>query len=191
MNQSATKKLKAPFYKDALQFGESNLGLPYSPFSISNESGHESESPVHEWVSSRLIHELPASASTLVHLDDPMSECVANWIKESLDEVDTISITGIERSSLTGITDSGSFVLIAHHDPGLRVLPVRPLRSGNSAVLTDTMLFASPFHPRVEFTNDAETTYGRHLVDVNTVGRSFLSFQSGRDFSTTRWSHLA
>ena len=122
VNQSAAKKLKAPFYKDALQFGESNLGLPYSPFAISNESGHESESPVHEWVSSRLIHELPASASTLVHLDDPMSECVANWIKESLDEVDTISITGIERSSLTGITDSGSFVLIAHHDPGLEGL---------------------------------------------------------------------
>ena len=122
VNHSAGKELQSPFYKDALQFGKSNLGQPYSPFSISNESGHESESPVLEWVNSRLIHELPASVSTLVHLDDPMSECVADWVKESLYQIDTMSITEIENSSPTRITDNGSFVLIAHHDPGLEGL---------------------------------------------------------------------
>ena len=122
VNQSASKELQGQFYRSALQFGESNLGLPYSPFSISNESRHESSSPVREWVSRQLIHELPASVGTLVYLNDPMSERVADWVKKSLHEIDTMSITEIERSSPTRFTDNGSFVLIAHHDPGLEGL---------------------------------------------------------------------
>ena len=70
----------------------------------------------------QLIHELPASVGTLVYLNDPMSERVADWVKKSLYEIDTMSITEIERSSPTRFTDNGSFVLIAHHDPGLEGL---------------------------------------------------------------------
>ena len=73
VNQNAAKELQAPFYKSALQFAKPHLRRPYSPFSISNESKYESISPVRKWVRSQLIHELPASVSTLVHLDDPMS----------------------------------------------------------------------------------------------------------------------
>lgn len=122
VNQSASKEFRGQFYKSSLQFGESNLGLPYSPFSISNESGHESSSPVREWVRRQLIHELPASVRTLVYLNDPMSERVADWIKESIYEVDAMSIKEIEGSSQTRFTGNGSFVLIAHHDPGLEGL---------------------------------------------------------------------
>lgn len=122
VNQRASKELLGKFYRSALQFGESGLGLPYSPFSISNESMHKSDSPVRKWVSGQLIHELPASVDTLVYLNDPMSECVADWVQDSLQGIDTMSMTDIERSSPNRSSGNGSFVLIAHHDPGLEGL---------------------------------------------------------------------
>ena len=146
MNQNAAKQLQAPFYKSALQFGKPHLRRPYSPFSISNETKYESISPVRKWVSSQLFHELPASVSTLVHLDDPMSGRVADWVKESLYTFDKMSITEFESSSPTHTSDNGSVVLIAHHDPGLEGLAraAIELRDFGSAYRHYVVCFAFP-----------------------------------------------
>ena len=87
VDNHAANQLHEPFYRRALQFGKSassDSNRSYSPFSIDNGIDELGESPVRTWVSEHLIHELPASVRTLLHVDDPMAKQVAEWTAEQL-----------------------------------------------------------------------------------------------------------
>lgn len=125
VNDDAAHELHKSFYRRALRFGEpsSPESRRYSPFSISNNIECTTSPPARNWVHDRLIHELPASVSALVYVDNHMSKEVANWIKESLGiNAVTRSLEQVESDALNHDPDNGSFVVIAHHDPGLEGL---------------------------------------------------------------------
>lgn len=125
VNDDAAREFHRPFYCDALQFGEPSTlaSRSYSPFAICNETEHATSSPARHWVDKRLIHELPASVHTLVYVDNKMSEEVAKWIAKSLRSYAVPkSLEEVEADAANHDTENGSFVVIAHHDPGLEGL---------------------------------------------------------------------
>lgn len=125
VNDDGAREFHDTFYRDALRFGEpsTSASRSYSPFSISNNTKYAGSSPARQWVTRRLIHELPASVRTLVYVDNTMSAKVANWIQASLGRhVVARSLEEVEDDATNHDTENGSFVVIAHHDPGLEGL---------------------------------------------------------------------
>ena len=87
VNSHAANQLHDPFYRRALRFGPSanpDFNRSYSPFSINSDTCDAADPPLRAWVNEHLIHELPASVRTLLHVDDPMAEQVAKWTADQL-----------------------------------------------------------------------------------------------------------
>ena len=119
VNQHGANQLHMAYYRRALRFNEPGHrpGGSFSSFSIIPES--DDDSPVDDWVRTNLVHQLPASVRTLVHIGDTISRRVAEWINRALRE----QVTTISLSEIADLTDAahrgGSVVVVAHHDPGL------------------------------------------------------------------------
>lgn len=125
VDDHAANQLHEPFYQQALRFGPSSgtrSNRSYSPFSIDNSVHEAGELSLRTWVSEHLIHDLPASACTLLHVDDPMAEQVAEWtadhlgphvVAKPLEQLDT----NIEDPSPTN-----TIAVIAYDDPDLEDL---------------------------------------------------------------------
>ena len=125
VHDRAAHRLHKPFYTHSLRFGGSSGSAPnrsYSPFSIDSTMREADDSSLRTWVTERLIHELPASVSTLLYVDHPQAKQVAEWtadqlgprvVAKPLDQLDT----NIEDSSPTN-----TIGLIAYDDPDLEDL---------------------------------------------------------------------
>ena len=124
VNLHGARELHKHFYRKALKFGESPVSDgPYSTFSVSTESGDSKCSPMRQWVKDHLVHELPASVRTLVHVDDDMSAVIASWLREALgSHVVMKSLAETKDSACKALSASGSVVVVAYQDPGLERL---------------------------------------------------------------------
>ena len=121
VNRDGACELHKPFYRKALKFHSPrpDSSSAYSTFSISTESGDSKCSPMRPWVYDCLVHELPASVRTLVHVGDRMSAVVASWLHEALgNHVVTKSLDEL----IGAHAASGSVVVVAYQDPGLELL---------------------------------------------------------------------
>ena len=86
IDNHAANQLHEPFYRHALCFGRSrssDANRSYSAFSVDSDCGAPN-THLREWVGRHLIHELPASVRTLLHVDDPMAKQVADWAATQL-----------------------------------------------------------------------------------------------------------
>ena len=120
VNAKGACELHKPFYLDTLKFQEPSpvANTAHSTFSVIGERSAESFSPVRFWICHTLIHELPASARTIVHLDDPMSKKVARWICCALgSHVAARSFSELKSSPLK--RSDGSIVVVAYQDHDL------------------------------------------------------------------------
>lgn len=120
-------ELKDTFYQKCLQLrrsgDESGYG-PYSLFTIDHELPHCWSSAFAQWLKYEVIHNLPATTSTIVHLDDPMSKKMGEELKGQLR-----SVTGMENISLfstveldnriSEVLDYSTVVIVAIQDPRL------------------------------------------------------------------------
>ena len=125
VNPDGARELHKPFYREALKFDEPAPVArgAYSTFSVSTESGDSECSPMRPWVYDRLVHELPASVRTLVHVDDPMSAVLASWLREALgSHVVTKSLAELMNPACRAPSASGSVVVVAYQDPDLEGL---------------------------------------------------------------------
>ena len=99
----------------------------YSTFSLLDRV--TKKSPVHGWVCNALIHELPASVHTVLHVNDRASARVAKWIGEETGGEVVIACIG-STDAMTLVGDGGSVVVVAYQDgPGLE-----RIRSANMAL---------------------------------------------------------
>lgn len=74
---------KAEFYQRNLRLKHSGSSAGYggySLFSTMNECGALDSEGLEDWLAGRLIHEIPASVSLIVHLNDDMSRSLAKHI---------------------------------------------------------------------------------------------------------------
>ncbi len=123
VNPDGARELHKPFYRDALKFHQPAYGVGYSTFSVSPDPADAECSPMRAWVSERLVHELPASVCMLVHIGDPMSARLVEWLREALPRhVDVISLSELDDSTLGSASSHGSVAVVAHQDPGLERL---------------------------------------------------------------------
>ena len=125
VNPDGASQLHQAFYDQLLHFANAPTSMDkqtYSYFSIGNEPDASSTSPLHAWVRERLVHELPASASVLVFVDEQMAKKVAQWTKEALGpHVTTMSLQELEqRDDDYGAIDT--LVVFAYDDPDLEQL---------------------------------------------------------------------
>ncbi|MDE0420767.1 MAG: hypothetical protein OXK76_07755 [Gammaproteobacteria bacterium] len=119
VNRKGSNELHKSFYRDALKFHAPGVGGAYSTFSMAADATDATCPPIRRWVGQRLVHELPASVRMVVHVEDPMSACLAGWLVDALPtEVPTKSASDLaemDRSSIAG----GAVVVVAYGDPGL------------------------------------------------------------------------
>ena len=122
VNRHGSEELHRSFYRGALKFHEPGVGSSYSTFSMSADPIHAEHSPLRGWVRSSLVHELPASVRVIVHVEDPMSSCLAAWVADALPGSvpvkRTSEVGAIDRSCVSG----GAVVVVAYGDPGLEGL---------------------------------------------------------------------
>ena len=122
VHSDGARELHKPFYGTALKFHEADLPThgSYSTFSISVKPSEAESSPIRAWAHDHLLHQLPASVHTLVHIDDRMSAQIASWLREALGgHLVVKSLPELKDSTCSGCSGSGSVVVVAHHDPGL------------------------------------------------------------------------
>lgn len=122
VDRKAAGKLHEPFYRRALQFGRSTFKRSYSPFSVSSDEGDAQHSPLLSWTKERLVHEIPASVRTLLHVDDSMAERFAMWVAEELNfDVVVKNLSGFDPAS-EDARQNHTIAVIAHDDPDLESL---------------------------------------------------------------------
>ena len=127
VNRDGARELHKLFYREALKFNDRSpvVGGAYSTFSVSSESANSECSPMRLWVHDCLVHELPASVRTLVHVDDPMSTEAAKWLCEALGNRRVVrkSLKDLKTSSCRTSFPRESVVVVAcQDDPGLESL---------------------------------------------------------------------
>ena len=123
VNQEAANELQRDYYRKALLFHEPGPHLSYSPFTVSEENTSSASSPVGEWVRRHLIHQLPASAHTILYVNDDSSQLVANWVNQAI--AGCCKVMSLEEFQVDGSGSkdhNSSFVIIAHQDPGFDAL---------------------------------------------------------------------
>lgn len=125
VSKEGAREFPKLFYQSALSFFEARVTPQsgFSPFSISVQIEDANSVPIKEWITKSLIHELPASVRAIVHIGDPMSEIVANWIGENL--VGEIEIGAMGALQVEGEQPGdkvGACVVVAFQDPGLDAL---------------------------------------------------------------------
>ena len=122
VSKIGARELHRAVYRRTLGFGRPIGPNPkaFSSFSISNRVEHAKDSRIREWISQLLIHDLPASAHSIVHADDPMSKRVASWIGRALGRgLKIMNLHELESTKSDESFENGSLVLVAHQDPGL------------------------------------------------------------------------
>ncbi|MDE0443414.1 MAG: hypothetical protein OXL38_15005 [Gammaproteobacteria bacterium] len=119
---NGASQLHEPFYDQVLRFGHppvSNANRTYSYFSVTNEIDGGVASPLHAWTTERLVHELPASTSTLVYVDETAKR-VAEWAGEKLGP--HVVTTHLERLDQCHNSATSTIVVFAYDDPDLEQL---------------------------------------------------------------------
>lgn len=118
VNRKVADEFQQHYYKKALLFHEPGPHLSYAPFTISGENAKSPSSPIGEWVRRQLVHQLPASARTILHMNDNSSQLVAKWINKAIGgRRKVISLNELRADGLDPGGHDGSFVVIAHQDP--------------------------------------------------------------------------
>ena len=122
VHDCAADHLHKAFYQGALQFGRSGFNRSYSPFSVAPGTENAAHSPLHTWAKTRLVHELPASVRTLLHVDDGMARLIAEWLSEELGP--HVSVKALARldPDTEDASPGNTIAVIAHHDPDLEDL---------------------------------------------------------------------
>ena len=177
VNRAGAFELHKPFYREALKFNEPApvTGGAYSTFSVSSESADSDSSPMHPWVRDRLVHALPASACTLVHVDDCMSAMLASWLREALgSRVVTKSLAELMTPGCVAPSASGSVVVVAYQDPGLERLRESSvaLRRMEDVHRHYVVGYASPVVPRRTPPSCGRPAHGTQRPAVRVVGVS-------------------
>lgn len=122
VDRRAAGELHESFYRRALQFGRSTLKRSYSPFSVSSDESGPQHSPLRTWTKERLVHEIPASVRTLLHVDDSMAERFAIWVAEELNfHVVVKNLSGFDPAS-EDARPNHAIAVFAHDDPDLESL---------------------------------------------------------------------
>ena len=125
VHRNGARELHKPFYGDALKFHEASRPThgSYSTFSISVNPAEAESAPIRSWVQDQLLHQLPASVHTLVHIDDSMSAQITSWLREALGgHLVVKSLPELKDPTCNRSSGSGSVVVVAHHDPGFEGL---------------------------------------------------------------------
>ena len=132
VNKIGASELWKGFYLDGFKFHEPlpNPSSGYPIFSLVAGSTDPEYWPIKTWIDQTLIHEIPASARVIIHLDDDLSSKVAGWIQRNLG----CHVIVKSASQLEGLQfDKGSIVVVAFQDhmlEGLRQMNMA-LRSHN------------------------------------------------------------
>ena len=124
IRKTDARRLKDSFYQNNLRLLSSGQAAgyeSYSLFSISNASYTSGPSELNEWLVNRLVHDIPASISLIVHLADSMSEALAGRIVQKLPQpsaVEMISIDDVKQSN-ADLSRDNSILVVANEDPNL------------------------------------------------------------------------
>lgn len=134
VNKVGASELWKNFYFDAFKFQEPlpNHSAGSSTFSIVAGSTKPQCWPIRAWIDQTLIHEIPASAFAIVHLDDDPSFKVADWMAKKLGG--HVAVKSVEQLKDLEF-DGGSIVIVAFQDhklEGLRRVNMALRSHGNS-----------------------------------------------------------
>lgn len=121
VNKVGARELWKNFYLDAFKFHEPlpNHSAGSSTFSIVAGSTEPQCWPIGYWIDQTLVHEIPASACAIIHLDDDLSFKVSDWIAGKLSShVAVKSFKQLEDQEFA----SDSIVVVAFQDHRLEGL---------------------------------------------------------------------
>ena len=119
-----TRRYKDHFYQEHLKLQRSAPASgydSYSLFSVRNEECVVGPPELDAWMTSRLIHNIPASVSLIVHLTDPTSKALAERILYNLKNpkgVDMVDIRHVAEHDVHFSTND-SILIVADEDPNL------------------------------------------------------------------------
>ena len=122
VDQHAAGQLHRPFYRRALQFGHPTSKQGYSPFSVADDIEGAEQSPLCIWTKEQLVHELPASVRTLLHVDDGVARLIARWLAEELGPHVVVKELARLDPESEDASPTNTIAVIAHHDPDLEDL---------------------------------------------------------------------
>lgn len=160
------------FYRKHLRIGmsgdDSGYG-PHSVFVIDQNSNDDWSEAFIRWLKYELIHELPATTSTIIHLDDPKSKMMGQKIRKRLKDISgkkklsLVSKSTVESESFQ-FKDDSAVVVVGFQDPGLEQLGnlSRELRKHSNLFQHYVLGYAFP-ESRKQFkrmTNDIRLTQG-------------------------------
>ena len=115
---------KSKFYQDHLQLARSGQAAGYESYALlstSNDKHVVGPDEIDEWLIGRVIHDIPASVSLIVHLNDAMSKALAKRIVcrlPRLDGIRMLSIVDMNRCDAK-LTRRDSILIVASEDPNL------------------------------------------------------------------------
>ena len=117
-------RYKDDFYKKHLKLKRSGPSAgyeSYSLFSVSNDHCILGPCQLKEWLIERVIHDIPASVSLIVHLADRMSKALAEQILSKLPKLNTVEVKQIEDVEKLNaeFPNSTSILIVASEDPNL------------------------------------------------------------------------
>jgi len=117
------RRYKGDFYIEHLKV-QPNAGRAgyesYALFSVSNTIGDIGPKGLEDWMKNQLIHEIPASTSLVVHLDDPISKKLAEDIAQKIPNRSVEVIVDEDVATHEGkLSRENSILIVASEDPSL------------------------------------------------------------------------
>ena len=171
-------ELKDGFYQKCLQIrksgDESGYGL-YSLFTIDHAISSCWSKAFTQWLKYELIHELPATTHTIVHLNDPMSKKMGEELKTQLlgvTELDNISLfsTAELDNQIPKMPDYSTVVVLAIQDPGLEQFRSVSMQLRNRLMLYQHYIIGYAFP-------ESKTQFERMTYDIKLAPESKPNYQ--------------
>ena len=123
-----TDVLQDTFYQESLHLRMAGTSSGYGPpslFSINNSSGIPWPNAFLNWLKQQLVHEIPASVRTIVHMNDPESEKMGETIQRQfrsvygLNQISLVSNDDFGEQKISTIPNNSTVLIIANEDPNL------------------------------------------------------------------------
>ncbi len=118
-------RLEEPFYQKSLQINKVGVSSGYGPHSLVKICFDTKESlpnSILDWLKFQLVHEMPTTVKSIVHMDDEESRILAKNIHHLLEkEVGLVDISLVSKTDFTNctknLTGNSTVVIVANDDP--------------------------------------------------------------------------
>ena len=118
-------RLEEPFYQKSLRINKVGVSSGYGPHSLVKicfDTKDSLPNSISDWLKFQLVHEMPTTVKSIVHMDDEESRILAKNIHHLLEkEVGLVDISLVSKTDFTNCTQNlkgnSTVVIVANDDP--------------------------------------------------------------------------